>query len=719
MASGSHGPNRLRFDAGMAGPPAQSGTTAASLKEWNVPKVGDRDRVEAAIGRTTSFMLNEQHEDGFWCAELEGDTILESEYILLLTYLGQERSETARKCAEYIRKQQLPTGGWAMYPGGKLEISGSVKAYLALKILGFDPNSEEMIRARNAIRQAGGAEKINSFTRYYLAMLGLLKYSQCPVVPPELILIPKWMPFNIYEMSSWSRTIVIPLSLLWAYQPVRHLPKSMHIHELFLEHPDDLKLATDPAGVVDDLKKSTRLNWDQMFLWLDSAVKVAEKLRIKPLRKVAINRAADWMTERFEKSDGLGAIFPPIVWSIIGLKCLGHSDDSPMVRAAMDELEALFIEEDDTIRLQPCKSPVWDTAIATIALRDAGVPRNHPGIRKSVEWLLSKEVKDPGDWSMLKPNTPPAGWYFEFNNEFYPDTDDTSMVVMALSRCLPSSTDDGEWQTQFLLGDWSPHEADRDASAVISGRGHHNSTRDVEDAAPILNAIWRGTKWMLSMQSKNGGWGAFDSDNDRELFTRVPFADHNAMIDPSTADITARIIEMFSHLNVPLSHPALEKAAEFVWSEQEPDGAWFGRWGVNYIYGTWQVLVGMTHIGYSTMDPRIQAGVRWLKNCQQSSGGWGETADSYDDPKLRGQGPATASQTAWALMGLMAAGEENSPEVQRGVEYLLSTQKDDGTWDEPWFTGTGFPKVFYLRYHYYRIYFPLMALGRYNRLRAK
>lgn len=720
MSSGWLGSRRNRFD--MTDVPPSGGTNSTSALESQTATCPADHRLAAGISRTRDYLLGQQHEEGFWVGELEGDTILESEYILLLAYLNREGSDTARMCANYILEQQLPEGGWAIYPGGSLEMSASVKAYFALKITGQNPNSEPMVRAREAIRASGGAEKVNSFTRYYLALLGVIRYSQCPAVPPELMLIPRWMPFNLYEMSSWSRTILVPLSLLWAYRPVRELPNAWRIDELFLRSPRELPICMDKSDVVDDLSHKTLLDWDWVFRQVDRGIKLAETLRLRPLRKLAIKKAADWMIQRFEKSDGLGAIFPPIIWSVVALKCLGFSEESPEVRAALGELDALMIQERDTIRLQPCKSPVWDTAIATIALRDANVPRDHSAIRKSVDWLLSKEVKTKGDWAVLNPDAEVGGWYFEFNNEFYPDVDDTSMVVMALARCLPGGDSGQEsWNSQYLLGDWSPHAADRDAAAVVSGRSVTSAQAclDVEAASPMLNAIWRGAKWILAMQSRDGGWGAFDSNNDRELFTRVPFADHNAMIDPSTADITARIVEMFAHLNLSTGHPAIQKALEFVWKDQESDNAWYGRWGVNYIYGTWQCLAGLTKIGIPASDPRIQAAADWLKSKQQASGGWGESPKTYEDPNLRGQGPATASQTAWALLGLIAADQAESEAVHKGVEYLLDTQQDDGTWDEPWYTGTGFPKVFYLKYHLYRIYFPLMALGRYAKTKSQ
>ncbi len=657
------------------------GDSASAVKPNPAQALGD-ERLNAGLARTREYLLQEQHEEGFWVGELEGDTILESEYILLLAFLKREGSDVARMCANYMLEKQLFSGGWAIYPGGPLEMSASVKAYFALKLTGHDPDSEPMTRAREAILAAGGAEKVNSFTRYYLALLGILKYSQCPAVPPELMLIPRWMPFNIYEMSAWSRTILVPLSLLWAYRPVRELPPEHHIDELFLKRPKDLSICMDKSDVVDDLSSKTLIDWDWVFRQVDRGIKLVEALRLRPLRKVAIRRAADWMIARFQNSDGLGAIFPPIVWSVVALKCLGFSEESPEIRAAMGELDALMIQERDTIRLQPCKSPVWDTAIATIALRDAGVSREHPAIRKSVAWMLSKEVKSKGDWSVLKPEMEVGGWFFEFNNEFYPDVDDTSMVVMALARCLPGDDAEQEsWNSQYLLGDWSPHAADRDAAAVVSGRSATSAKacREVESASPMLNAIWRGAKWILAMQSRNGGWGAFDANNDREIFTRVPFADHNAMIDPSTADITARIVEMFAHLNLSTGHPVIQKALEFVWNDQQPDHAWYGRWGVNYIYGTWQCLVGLAKIGIPASDPRLQAAADWLKSKQQANGGWGETPQSYDDPTLRGQGPATASQTAWALLGLIAADQAGSEAAQ--ARRAISVRHPTARWN--------------------------------------
>lgn len=719
MNSGRLGSTRIPFEnSGSTSTPSGVGANFDPDLLAVTASTEDVERLGIAVTRTRDWLLKNQASAGFWVGELEGDTILESEYILLLTWMGRGDSDEVKRAARYVEQQQLTDGGWAIYPGGPLEISASVKAYWSLKIAGHTSNEEQMVRAREAILSAGGAEKMNSFTRFYFALLGQISYDRCPAVPPELMLIPSWCPLNIYEMSAWSRTILVPLSIMWAHRPVTQLCDEWSVAELFLDGPENLPVSMPPSESLDDLKSGHSFDWQKCFRRIDWTLKLIEKLRLRPFRRRALRRATKWMLERFDESDGLGAIFPPIIWSVISLRCLGYEEESPEVQAQLDELKSLTISEGDTDRLQPCKSPVWDTAIATIALRDAGVSPGHPSMQKSVDWLLDKEVRTRGDWAKRVNCREPSGWFFEFNNRFYPDIDDTCMVVIALARCLPDSPD---WHTDFLVDEWSPHDADQDASAVLSIRNVNSdiATIQVERLKPMLGAIHRGARWILAMQSRDGGWGAFDRDNAREVFTQVPFADHNAMIDPSTADLTARMLEMFSYLGLSADHPALRRALKFVWDDQDPENCWYGRWGVNYIYGTWQSLVGLTRIGVPLTDARVRRAANWLKTVQQENGGWGETPRSYDDPSLKGQGPVTASQTAWAILGLISAGEGESESVQRGIEFLLNTQNDDGTWNEDSWTGTGFPRVFYLKYHLYRISFPLMALSRYARLKSR
>jgi squalene-hopene/tetraprenyl-beta-curcumene cyclase len=649
--------------------------------------------LDTAIDRTAAWLLARQHDDGHWCAELEGDSILESEYLLLLAWLGQEHSPDALAAARCLVDQQLPTGGWAMYPGGRLEISGSVKAYFALKLTGHDPQAEYMQRACAAIRAAGGADAVNSFTRFYLALLGQISYDQCPAVPPELVLLPDWSPINIYRMSAWSRTIVVPLSIMWAHRPQRTLDPARGIEELFLKPPAEWPELRCP-GLE---KQRGFFTWDTFFRTADRTLKALESYRVRPLRRRAMRRATQWMTERFEQSDGLGAIFPPIIWSIIALKCLGHADTSPEMQYNFAELERLKVRQGDRLWLQPCLSPVWDTVITLRALAACGYGHHEAPIAHALEWLLSKEVRTPGDWQR-RVKCEPGGWFFEYRNEFYPDIDDTIMALMAIRDTL---AEDAE-----ITG----------SSLIVSGKFPEAGAarRTVEQVDRMTGAVERATRWVLAMQNRDGGWGAFDRDNDDEFLCRVPFADHNAMIDPSTPDIAARVIEALAAWGIGREHVAVRRATQYIRRTQEADGAWFGRWGVNYIYGTWQVLVGLAAAGVPTDDPAIKRGAQWLLNHQQACGGWGESADTYAEPHLRGEGPPTPSQTAWALLGLIAAGYAEHASVRRGVQYLLDTQQADGSWEETEFTGTGFPRVFYLRYHYYRIYFPLLALGKYR-----
>lgn len=630
-------------------------------------------RLETAIAASQDWLLERQAIDGHWCAELEGDTILESEYLIYLHFIGRLDPAKVQKAGNYVRSKMLPTGGWSIYPSGPMEISASVKGYLALKMAGDSTDAPHMIATRKAILAAGGVTRCNTFTKIYLAMVGLYPWDGCPAIPPEIILMPKWFSFSIYNMSAWSRAMIVPLSIIRAKQPVKPLPGNHQIDELWVggRAKADTRLQRDPVTFT----------WHNFFLTVDTYLKFFERYPIKPLRKYSLRKAERWVIEHGRSPGGLGAIFPAMANYVMSLRALGYSNESYLVASGIREMELLEIEEGSSLRLQPCFSPVWDTALSVNALNDSGLPGDHPALQSASRWLLDKEVRRPGDWRVkhseshryTEPNKPVGGWFFEYHNEFYPDVDDTVMVLMALNRSH------------------TPFEREKSA------------------------AIRRGIRWVLGMQSKDGGWASFDKDNDKWLFTQVPFADHNAMIDPSTADITARTLECLSHFGFTPEDECVQKAIAFLKAEQCPDGSWFGRWGTNYIYGTWQVLRGLRTIDEDMRLPYVRRGVAWLKNCQNADGGWGETLRSYDDPQFKGIGHSTPSQTAWAVMGLIAAGDVGSPEVVRGIEYLINKQELDGSWDEAMFTGTGFPRVFYLRYHYYSQYFPLMALGMYSR----
>ncbi|MBI2479893.1 MAG: squalene--hopene cyclase [Planctomycetia bacterium] len=646
----------------------------------------------------TDWFTSQQHADGHWCAELEGDTILESEYILLLAWLGDDKTEVARKAAGYIRSKQQPDGGWSLFPGGELDISVSVKAYFALKLTGHDLDADYMQRAREAIREHGGADAVNSFTRFYFALLGQIPFDQCPAVPPEMVLLPNWSPVNIYRISAWSRTIFVPLSIVWAHQPLRRIDDRFGIRELFLRQPRDWPPLMSPgkhSGFV-------AAAWRMFFRTVDSTLKRAERWRIRPLRRRAIQTAEAWMLERFEASDGLGAIFPPIVWSVVALRCLGYAADSSEVRECLQQLSALIIEEGDMIRLQPCKSPVWDTAIALRALAATDSPPSAV-MTRCVDWLLSKEVRQSGDWC-ANVQAEPAGWFFEYENAFYPDIDDTIMVMMGLHEARDVCATRRTGSRVFF--------GSRDSQA--KHRASEKDSRPLSRHDRIDAACDRALRWILAMQNHDGGWGAFDKDNNLEFLCHVPFADHNAMIDPSTPDITARVLEAVAQFDLSVGHSGVDRAVSYLRKTQESDGSWFGRWGVNYIYGTWQVVSGLARIGVPREDSMLQRGAQWLLDHQQPCGGWGESARSYDDPSMKGHGLVTASQSAWALLGLMDAGYADHPSVRHGIQLLIDQQQADGSWHETEFTGTGFPRVFYLRYHMYPMYFPLLAIARWK-----
>ncbi len=625
------------------------------------------DRVAAAKQAAIKYLFSIQHDDGYWCGELEADTTLESDYILLQRLLGRGDEAKIAKAANQILKFQNDDGGWPIYDGGPSNVSATVKAYFGLKLAGYPQEHPALVKARAKTAELGGVTAINTFTKIYLCFFGQYDYNAVPAIPPEIVLFPNWFWFNIYEISSWSRAILVPLSIAYAKKPFKKIPPEMGLQELFP--------GGDMHNVDLHLKWERRLlSWRNFFLVLNTIVHFFERIHIRPLRQIAIRKAEQWMLERFEMSDGLGAIYPGIMNSIIALRCLGYSFDDPQVIRAVDEFEALGIEEDTAFRMQPCKSPVWDTAYALFALGEAGVPRNDPRMVRAADWILKKQITHPGDWCVKVKNVAPAGWYFEFNNEFYPDVDDTAQVILGLNRV--------------------DHPNDR---------YQHES-------------VTRAMNWELAMQCKDGGWASFDKDNTRMVFQYVPFADHNAMLDPPTVDITGRVLETLADCGFSREHPAVRRAIKFIHKQQEADGSWFGRWGVNYIYGTFLCLRGLEAIGEDQNEACVQQAAEWLRSIQNPDGGWGETVGSYDDPHVRGQGGSTASQTAWAILGLLAAGDTRSESVVHGIEYLLNTQDRNGSWEDDWYTGTGFPRVFYLKYHMYAEYFPLLALATYEKV---
>jgi len=643
---------------------------SAAVPQLRFGKIDDLpSRVAATIDGARKFLFSTQHEQGYWCGELVADTTLESDYILLHTLLGTANPERFQKCCNHILRQQNQDGGWGTYVGGPSNVSASVKAYCALKLTGYSPDHPALVRARQKILEMGGVTAVNTFTKIYLCFLGQYDYDAVPAIPPEIVLFPNWFWFNIYEISSWSRAILVPLSICYARKPLKKIPEEMGVEELFVGGRDKSRM---------HLQWSQKLvSWRNFFLVFDRLTHWFELVHIRPLRWLALKRAKQWVLERFEMSDGLGAIYPSIMNSIIALRCLGYSLDDPQVIRALDEFEKLGIEEGDTFRMQPCMSPVWDTAYALFALGEAGVPASDPRLVKCADWILQKQVRNLGDWKVKNRKGQPGGWYFEFNNEFYPDVDDSAMVCLALTHVEHPN---GRYQRE---------------------------------------SVQRAIDWIFSMQCRNGGWASFDKDNDRMVFQHIPFADHNAMLDPPTVDITGRILEMLAAYGYDKNQPRIRKAIQFIRDQQEPDGSWFGRWGVNYIYGTMQVLRGLEAIGVDYHEPYVQQAAEWLRMVQNPDGGWGESCGSYDDPTTRGVGHSTPSQTAWAIMGLLAASDTRSDSVTRGVAYLLRTQNKNGSWDEPHTTGTGFPRVFYLIYTLYRQYFPLIALTTYKKVMAE
>jgi len=619
-------------------------------------------RLEQAIDRGADHLLGLQAKEGYWLGELEADSTLESDYIYYLYVLGKADPKRIAKLANYVRRKQLPDGGWSIYPGGPSELNATCKAYFALKLVGDSPKAPHMAPAREVAHRLGGLERSNSYVRFYLALAGALGWEMVPAILPEMMLLPNWFYLNIYEMSSWTRGIVVPMAILSALRPDFRLPEHARVDELFAD-PERRTAAFDWSDQL--------LSWRNFFLALDRALKLYEKLPWKPLRQRALREAKSWLLEHIERTEGLAAIYPAMMNSIFALMALGHGPDDPLTSREIREFARFEIEEGDTIRLQPCVSPVWDTCIAMVALEEAGVPPDHPALVKSAEWILSKQVLGPGDWQVKNKDAEPGGWVFEFRNDFYPDVDDTAFVLMALQRVK------------------------------------------YPDSVRMEAAVRRGIQWLLSMQNRDGGWAAFDRDNDKKFLCNIPFADHNAMIDPSTADVTARVLECLGRYGWTAEHPAIQRALKFLLKDQCEDGSWFGRWGVNYVYGTSGVLRSLETVSLTAKE-YCQRAVSWLRSVQKLDGSFGESLLSYDKPETKGQGNSTASQTAWGLIGLLAGAEAHDPAIHRAVSNLMGQQNTDGSWSESEFTGTGFPCVFYLKYHLYRNSFPLYALARFR-----
>ena len=625
--------------------------------------------LDAAIGKAARALMDLQRDDGHWVFELEADATIPAEFVLLKHYLGEpEDRELERKIGVYLRRIQGGHGGWPLYHGGPFDISASVKAYFGLKMIGDDTGAPHMVRARKAILAAGGAGASNVFTRFQLALYGAGPWKTIPTMPVELILAPRWFPIHLNRMSYWARTVIVPLLVLQVKKPVARNPRGIRVDELYQS-----ALKAKPKSAV----ANRSAFWTGFFNSLDVVLKAIEPLWPKGLRQRAIDRCVGFVTERLNGEDGLGAIYPAMANSVMMFDVLGYAEDHPHRVLARRSVERLLVIKQDEAYCQPCVSPVWDTGLAAHALMEAGGEEAERRVRASLEWLKPLQVLDvKGDWAEARPDVRPGGWAFQYNNAHYPDVDDTAVVAMAMDRA------------QKRLG-----------------------------ASGYDEAIDRGAEWIFGLQSRNGGWGAFDADNDHYYLNNIPFADHGALLDPPTVDVSARCIGLLAQMGVSADDPRMKAAIDYIEKDQEADGSWFGRWGVNYVYGTWSALCALNAAGVDLKGPCVRRAVDWLLKIQNSDGGWGESCDSYA-LDYQGYEPAEsrASQTAWALLGLMAAGEADHPAAARGIAWLQRTQDASGFWPEDHYTGGGFPRVFYLRYHGYSKFFPLWALARYRNL---
>ncbi len=675
---GQYGPS-LRL---IAHNPSHVSPVEAPSRRVSGPSQGQSEAIDDALRRSQSWFLSRQDaKEGFWVGELEADVTLISEYMMLRHFLGYVDLERERKTVRYLQATQLEDGGWPIYTGGPSEISASVKAYFALKLAGVPKSEPFMMRARDLILEKGGVTSANVFTKITLALFNQYDWRGVPSMPPEIMLFPKKFYFSVYAISYWSRAVLIPLLIVFAYRPSHTPGKEQGIEELYLRPRHEEDYSKDPPF----LKDATWFSWKNLFIVLDGLLKIYDRMAIPSLREAGVRKAADWMLAHMKGVGGLGAIYPAMANSIYALRALGYEADHPLVIKALREIEALEVYDSDdgdpeladTMHLQPCFSPIWDTSLLANALVEAGLPQDHPALQKAASWFHARQSHVVSDFVISSPKAEPGGWAFQFENELYPDVDDSAVVLMALSKIEMPNVEQ-----------------------------HRDSIR-------------KGFQWVLAMQGADGGWGAYDKDNNKEVFNLIPFADHRALLDPSTADLAGRCLEMLGALGYDRQHPSALRAIDYLKREQEVNGSWYGRWGVNYLYGTWSVMMGLRAIGEDMSAPYIQKAVEWLELVQNQDGGWGESCLTYADPHLAGQGDSTPSQTAWALMALLSAGLADSISVARGVQYLLRHQQQDGSWVEKQHTGTGFPRVFYLRYHWYCQYFPFWALAMYRSIRTR
>jgi squalene-hopene/tetraprenyl-beta-curcumene cyclase len=617
-----------------------------------------RDRIEACVSLTQEMYLREQYPEGYWWYRLESNDTISAEYIMLLKFLELDQPSRITKLANHILANQREDGTWAIHHGAAGDISTTVEAYFALKLAGISPESPELTKAREFILAMGGVEETRIFTKIFLALFGCYPWKNVPSLPVEIMLLPPRFLFSVYDFSSWARATLIPISILLHKKPCKSLPEKFRLSDI-----------TVPNGK----SKSSGDRLQRLFWVLDDLVKLWEKIPSNGFRTRALRAAEDWILSHQETSGDWGGIQPAMVNSLLALHTLGYPMSHPVMQKGLEALEQFCLETEHSIELQACVSPVWDTALTSLALLQSGLPPDDASIESAARWLLDRQVFDGGDWQVKVKGGNPGGWAFEFKNDHYPDVDDTAVVLMFLNS-IPE----------------------------LGG----------EEVRAKLEA---GVQWVFNMRGKDGGWGAFDKDNNKSYLNKIPFADLEAMIDPSTADLTGRVLEMMGNFGFSVEHPFARDAIRFIREKQERNGSWWGRWGVNYIYGTWSVLSGLSRIGEDVSKPYVRRAVAWLKASQNADGGWGEPCDSYKEPQSVCSGPSTASQTAWAVLSLMAAGEHGSDAVFRGIQFLLDRQTPEGTWEEQEFTGTGFPKFFMIRYHNYRNCFPLLALGNYLR----